>query len=309
MNNKTSFPRWFILIVGISGAGKSTVQNILGDLGFYAIGILPVSLCRPLIQDALKRSATSEVRLAVQPDIDSRAEQSEAQTVLKELRDGGWQVRIVFLDCSTEVLLKRYSETRRPHPGFDSVKDRNLEDTIQRERERLAPLKEIADYRIDTTTTSVHDLKRQLKDFIDSLAVRKVHRLRLNFMSFGFKYGLPRDCDLLVDVRFLPNPYFIEGMRDRTGLDEDVCQFVLSQKATGEFISRYTELLDFLMPHYIHEGKAYLNVGIGCTGGKHRSVAIAEEMAKRVHQGDYLISVVHRDNHLWNKKRDRNRAL
>ena len=270
-------------------------------MGFDGIGMLPVSLCRPLIDDALTKEKPA--RLAVQIDIKTHQDQEKVLQHVAQLRTSGWQVRVIFLDCSTPVLLSRYSETRRPHPVFNPDLDKNLEDTIEREREYLSLLKDTSDFRIDTSNINIHDLKRSLKAFVDSLAIRNEHTLRVNFMSFGFKHGLPRDCDLLMDVRFLPNPYFIQGMRELTGQDATVSEYVLTQAACNEFMDRYTELLNFLLPHYMHEGKAYLNIGIGCTGGKHRSVAIAEALSTRIQAGDYLISVVHRDEHLWHKKK------
>jgi UPF0042 nucleotide-binding protein len=202
---------------------------------------------------------------------------------------------LIFLDADTRSIVRRYSETRRPHPGFDPAKDKSLEETIQRERARLQPIKEAADLVLDTSSMNIHALKRELRDFLQNLGTVSARSMLVNFLSFGFKRGTPIDCDLIVDVRFLKNPHFIEDLREQDGRDQPVRDYVFSSPDAAEFVRRYAELLSFLLPKYQFEGKAYLNIGVGCTGGKHRSVAIAEALSKTIDPSRYLVSVKHRD--------------
>lgn len=283
------------ILAGLSGAGKSTAIRALSDLGFYVIDNLPVALFRQFLEYA---SAIPEkhVKTAILPDIDSEAERDDLLNLIDLYRrNNPNRVEVMFLDCSTDVIVKRYSETRRPHPGFEPHIDKTLEDAIQREREFFAAFKMVANYRIDTSQMTVHDLKREIKGYVESILRLPGKPVRLNFLSFGFKYGIPLDCDLVVDVRFLPNPYFVDELRYHSGLDQEVMHYVLQSELAKQFLTQYASLLNFLLPQYVFEGKSYLNVGIGCTGGKHRSVVIAEELSKRVATQDYLVSVKHRD--------------
>ncbi|RMG43664.1 MAG: RNase adapter RapZ [Candidatus Dadabacteria bacterium] len=283
-----------VLLAGISGAGKSSALNVFSDRDFAVVDNLPVPLLEQFVLFTAGDSKRFE-RTALLLDINSRDKVKELLGFFKALGNRPYVLQIVFLDCETQTVLKRYSETRRPHPGFDSLRDKTLADTVQRERNRLIPIKEMANLVVDTSNFTVHDLKRELNSFIDSLPSAKARTVRVNFLSFGFKYGAPLDCDLIVDVRFLPNPYFIEGLRDLTGKDRKVADYVLGFDDARSFIKRYTELLEFLLPRYIYEGKSYLNIGVGCTGGKHRSVTIAEELAKAVTHDQCVFSVKHRD--------------
>jgi RNase adapter protein RapZ len=283
-----------VLITGMSGAGKSTASAVMSDLGFYVIDNLPVPLFSNFIEYS-KSTPEKFTRTALLMDIDSQNKQKEMLALIKRLESEKMRLHLLFLDCRTDVILKRYSETRRPHPNFNPHKDKTLQDTIQRERERLMPFLENASLRIDTSEMTVHALKRELKAFVDSLSQCPEKTTRINFVSFGFKYGIPPDCDLVIDVRFLPNPYFVKGLRDKTGLDTEVKQYVLSSEQAAEFLDRYADLLEFLLPLYVFEGKSYLNIGIGCTGGRHRSVTIAQELYQRINHEDYLVSVQHRD--------------
>ncbi len=283
-----------ILIAGISGAGKSTALHSLSDLGYYAIENLPV----PLFDTFIEFSQTVPDRFkrtALLLDIFSRDTQQELLALLQRIGASRKAPELLFLDCRTETLLKRYSETRRPHPGFDVARDKSIADAIERERNRLMPIKERATFRIDTSEMNIHDLRRQLKSYVDQLGSASGNRIRVNFLSFGYKYGIPLDCDLVVDVRFLPNPYFVEHLREKTGLDEEVRSYLMEGTAAAEFIARYADLINYLLPKYGFEGKSYLNVGIGCTGGRHRSVVIAEMLSRKVSSPDCLISVKHRD--------------
>ncbi len=284
-----------ILITGVSGAGKSSVLHALADLGYYTVDNLPVSLLKTF----LEFSNTHQEKFrntALLLDVYSEDEQQELLAIFKELRNGHQEnIDLLFIDCNTDTILKRYSETRRPHPAFVAGKDSSLIETINTERNRLILFKELATFVLDTSNLNIHALRRKVREFIDNKHDTRSTTLTVSFISFGFKNGTPRGCDLIADVRFIPNPYFIEGLRKQCGLDEPVRDFVLNQETTIEFINRYTDLLKFLLPHYVFEGKAYLSIGIGCTGGKHRSVAIAEELAKRLADPAYLITVQHRD--------------
>jgi UPF0042 nucleotide-binding protein len=284
-----------VLIAGLSGAGKSHALDAFEDAGFYALDNLPVAL----LEQFLALSATHPGKYhktALQLDIDSRDTLALLTAFLEKLGPAASKVKIVFLDAKTESIIKRYSETRRPHPGFDPNKDKSLEETIQRERSRLTEVRERASFIVDTSTTTVHDLRRELLAYIDSLPAASNRALRVNFLSFGFKYGIPIDCDLVVDVRFLPNPHFIDELREKTGLDAAVSDYVLQSTHAQEFLKHYCALIEFLLPRYAYEGKSYLNIGIGCTGGKHRSVALACALAQRISSPQCLISVKHRDH-------------
>jgi len=283
-----------VLLLGISGAGKSTASKIIADMGYYTIENFPVDLLdqlTELMQQAPQRFARTSLLL----DTDNQSEPEELLNSINKLEKETKNLRIVFFDCSTEAIIRRYSETRRPHPGFDSATDRSLEDTVARERSRLQLLKDKTHSVIDTSNLTIHQLKRELHRTLEDIANPTSSLLHLNFLSFGFKHGIPRDCDLVIDVRFLQNPHFIEKLQPLTGLDPHVSKFVLESEHCEQFLHRYTELLNFLLPLYIKEGKSYLNIGIGCTGGQHRSVAISEELFRRIKNEDVNISVKHRD--------------
>jgi UPF0042 nucleotide-binding protein len=269
-------------------------MDLFADSGYFVVDNLPV----PLLPNFLAFTETAPERYsrtALLLDVDSRESRVAFMEWLDQLAPRPHNLKVVFLAADNRVILKRYSETRRPHPGFDATRDKTLEDTIQREQARLQPIKETADIVFDTTHFNVHALKRELREFLVTLGISADKQMRINFLSFGFKYGAPIDCDLIVDVRFLKNPYFEETLRDLTGLDAPVQKYVLNIPDTSDFLEKYTDLLSFLIPKYQFEGKAYLNVGIGCTGGKHRSVALAEELKRRCVSDRYLISAKHRD--------------
>lgn len=282
-----------MLVTGISGAGKSKAVDAISDLGFFNIENLPIKLLRDFIEFS-RSEAAHYTKIALIPDMSSDSAVTELLQTIDCLSPRR-KVHIIFLDCANDTIIRRYSETRRPHPNFDPVKDKTLADAILRERSRLEQFKERANLVLDTTDLNIHDLKRALTAYTESIAVNTDHLLRLNFMSFGFKHGVPNDCDLLIDVRFLPNPYFIDTLRDLDGTHADVSAYVLQSEACMEFMHRYSELLTYLIPRYIHSGKAYLNIAIGCTGGKHRSVAIAEALKKQMQHPAYLVSATHRD--------------
>jgi UPF0042 nucleotide-binding protein len=269
-------------------------MDLLSDSGYYVVDNLPV----PLLQNFLAFSRHSGARFtytALLLDIDSQESRAQLLPLLKGEGTSYPNLKVVFLDADTPAIVRRYSETRRPHPGFDPTKDKTLEDTIQRERLRLQPIKEIADFVLDTSAFNVHTLKRELRGFLSSLDAQGGRSLRVNFLSFGFKKGVPIDCDLIVDVRFLRNPHFVESLREKDGRDAEVRNYVFESSDAAEFVTRYADLLRFLLPRYQFEGKAYINVGVGCTGGKHRSVAIAEALSQNVDTSEFLVSVKHRD--------------
>lgn len=287
MNNQQTL----IIVAGLSGAGSSSAIDLLEDLGFFTVEHLPV----PLLPECLKLIAGDPRRFsrtAMSLDIASQEKQA---LLLETLVKQAPLASVIFCECSTPVILKRYSETRRPHPGFDSKRDLTLADTVQRERTRLQPIKEMAHFVIDSSALSIHQFKRELEQFVLAVTKDSARTMRINFLSFGFKYGVPSDCDLLMDVRFLPNPHFIDELRDKTGLDSNVAEYVIAQADTQEFLSRYLDFLRFVIPRYVAEGKAYLNIGIGCTGGKHRSVAIAEHLSQSLSLAQSVVSAKHRD--------------
>lgn len=283
-----------VIIAGLSGAGKSSAMDLLGDSGYYIVDNLPVALLEQFLGYS-KKAGPRFANTALLLDIDSRESRVELLPKLGRPEDRPSNVKVAFLDADTQTIVRRYSETRRPHPGFDPVKDKTLSDTITRERQRLQPIKEAANLLLDTSTFTIHNLRRELREFLTTLGAVPSRGMRVNFLSFGFKRGVPLDCDLIADVRFLRNPHFVDELRPQDGRDTPVREYVFSFPDAQEFVTRYEDLLKFLLPRYLQEGKAYLNIGIGCTGGQHRSVAIAEELAKKIVGPEYLVSVKHRD--------------
>lgn len=282
------------MVAGLSGAGKSSAMALLSDCGYYVVDNLPVPLLGQFFD--FSRGAVSRYRnTALLIDVDSKESRTQLLSVIQTKGARPSNLKVIFLDADDASIVRRYSETRRPHPGFDPQKDTTLADTISRERARLQPIKESADLRVDTSSFNIHTLRRELREFLDTLGVVGRTSLRINFLSFGFKHGVPLDCDLIVDVRFLRNPHFVDHLRQQDGRDAPVRDYVFETPEASEFVTRYTDLLAFLLPKYQAEGKAYLNIGIGCTGGRHRSVAIAEALAQKSDFATYLVSVKHRD--------------
>ena len=283
-----------VIVTGMSGAGKSTALNMLEDADYYCVDNLPLPLVKPFAQIAMDGASSEFTKFAVGIDIRSYMKEKEADfdRTLKDLREAGIPYELLFLDASDEVLLKRYKETRRIHPL--AGKDGNVDQAIDRERELLAPLKDEADYVLDTSKLLTRELKKEMRRvFVQDRSFRS---LFVTVQSFGFKYGIPADSDLVVDVRFLPNPYYVESLRPLTGNDKEIREFVFASKATGEFLYRYSELLKFLIPHYIDEGKNQLVISVGCTGGRHRSVALANALSERLSgENDFAVRTEHRD--------------
>ena len=306
-----------IIVSGVSGSGKSTALKALEDLGFFCVDNLPVSLVPSFVQHMLAVPAVKDEKkarsdrksggkgsastLPVGPDrfalrIDCKNEKaySALQQAIQELRDAGVPVTLFFFDCRDDVVLWRFKETRRPHPVLLTVKDRTIETVKQAltyERNALANIRQLADKVIDTSLFSPHELRRIVEEHVGI----KAPQLEVVVCSFGFKYGVPHEVDLLVDVRFLPNPHFVPHLRGGTGEDKEVRDFVFAHDEANQFLERYANLLEFLLPKYQHEGKRYLTIGIGCTGGKHRSVAIAIALAERISAFGFKPTISHRD--------------
>jgi RNase adapter protein RapZ len=277
-----------VVVSGLSGAGRSTAAKCLEDLGYYVVDNLPPSLIAAMV-DLGSHTSGEVTRIAVVVDVRSRAFSADLRSVIGELDEQGYRPRVLFLEAADDVLVRRFENNRRAHPLQGGGR---LVDGIAAERELLSDLHAVADLVVDTSRLSVHDLRRQLELEFSGGAVPA---LRATVLSFGFKYGLPLDADLVADVRFLPNPHWIPELRPHTGQDPDVRDYVLSQEGAGRFLDVYTELLRLVGAGYQREGKRYLTLAIGCTGGKHRSVAMAEEIAKRLAGDGVQTTVAHRD--------------
>ena len=275
----------------MSGAGKSTALKMLEDMGYFCVDNLPVPLI-PKFAELLAVPGTEMNKAALGVDIRSGQSFQELANVLKVLDEGGCQYEILYLESSDDVLVKRYKETRRFHPLAGS--DGRVEDGLKRERELLGFLKKKADYLVDTS----HMLTRELKAELNKIFVqnKEYKNLYITVLSFGFKYGIPNDADLVFDVGFLPNPYYVDELRPLTGLDDAVFNYVMDSDIAKAFADKLEDMIRFLIPNYIKEGKTSLVIGIGCTGGKHRSVTISRELFSRLSQsGDYGIRLEHRD--------------
>jgi RNase adapter protein RapZ len=277
----------FVVITGLSGAGRTQVGNTLEDLGWFVIDNLPSELVPKVAELARFRDTTAPVALVA----GSGGELTDVAPVLEELRRGGTPVQVVFLDASTPTLVRRYGDTKRRHPFLDDVG--SVQGAIEEERRRLLPVREAADIVIDTTDLNVHDLRRRVTELFQRADAGQ--NTRVTIMSFGYKHGVPADADLVLDCRFLPNPHWVEELRPLTGLDPEIQDYVASFDMTGDFLERLAGLLDLLLPAYLSEGKAVLTVSFGCTGGRHRSVAIAERVAERLRGQGIEPTVRHRD--------------
>lgn len=275
-----------VIISGVSGSGKSTAMNVLEDLGYYCVDNLPMTLL-PKFIELCENSQGDITKIALVVDIREGVFFEGAPEVIKDLKEKGHPIDLIFLDSSDTALVRRYKETRRKHPL--SVNG-NILEGISREREMLKELKELSSYSIDTSDFNVHDLKELIKNKFDKSRSQK---LLVNILSFGYKHGHPYDADMVFDVRFLPNPYFVEELKDLNGLDDEIVKFVLGREDTGEYIRKLTEFLEFLIPKYEKEGKSYLTIAVGCTGGKHRSVVIAGKLSE--HFSHLSPVTIHRD--------------
>lgn len=280
----------FVILTGMSGAGKSTAIKMMEDIGFYCVDNLPIPLLEKFVELSEQQN-TEFQKVAVGIDIRNGQALEELLGVLDRIKENGANYDILFLDAEDSVLVKRYKETRRNHPLAGGER---VDKGIIEERNRLAFLKERADYIIDTS----HLLTRELKLELEKIFVQNqdYKNLFITILSFGFKYGIPTDSDLVFDVRFLPNPYYVEGLRAKTGNDKEIQEYVLQFKEAHEFLDKLEDMLSFLIPNYITEGKNQLVISVGCTGGKHRSVTLANELYRLLSGSkEYGLKIEHRD--------------
>lgn len=293
MTSPARFP--FLVVTGLSGAGKSTVLNVFEDLRFFSVDGLPASLVPKLVDLFRGDNPLHYLGLAVGMDFPHADFLSEWESVFQELSSMGAPPQIVFLEARTGVLLKRYATTRRPHPLANLADNEGLglESAIEKERSLLLPIRSSADLVIDTSEYSVHDLRRKIQDKWKVLE-GAVRGLRVHVITFGFKYGVPSEADFVFDLRFLPNPYFSEELRPKSGKDADVAEYVLGADPGKGFLARLTDFLAYLLPLFEAEGRYRVTLAIGCTGGRHRSVAVAEALGRALKNSDYPVTLEHR---------------
>ena len=277
------------IITGLSGSGKSTALAALEDSGFYCIDNMPVDLLPKFLELPIERD--SEISgLALVMDLRERGFLTKYSAVFSQLKKSGYFFQILFLEAQEEIVVQRYSETRRQHPVS---KGNSLLDSIRLEKEQLEDLRSAADIVIDTSSFNVHDLKSKIVDIAQKSKINVP--MRINVLSFGFKYGIPYDADLIMDVRFMANPYFVAELKELDGEAQEIKDFVLGHKDTRAFLDKYLDLLDYLIPLYEKEGKAYLTIALGCTGGRHRSVTIAGTIYEHIRAMGKTVELNHRD--------------
>jgi UPF0042 nucleotide-binding protein len=277
-----------VIITGMSGSGKASVLKAFEDLGYYCVDNLPIGLI-PRFADLVKQSSEIE-KAALVADIREGEQLKRLPAIIRSLKK---QVNtsVLFLEASDDVLLRRFSETRRPHP---LGKDSTVKSALNEERQRLQPIRDMADFVVDSSRFNVHELRAHITSKFTAGSTEK--DILISIVSFGYKTGVPSDVDLVFDVRFLPNPHFVPEFRPLTGRHPQVAKYIRSFPQTQEFIDRISDLLIYLIPHYIREGKSYLTIAFGCTGGQHRSVMISEDVKKRLAKAGYRVKVVHRDS-------------
>jgi RNase adapter protein RapZ len=277
-----------VIITGMSGSGKASVLKAFEDLGYYCVDNLPVELIPQFAELAMQSSEIRRTALVV--DVREGSKLGKLPGILKSVRRM-IPTRVVFLEASDAVLLRRFSETRRPHPlGTDAP----VKAALKAERQHLGAIRRLADLVIDTSKFNVHELRSHITERFHERSLE--HSILVSCVSFGFRNGVPEDADLVFDVRFLPNPHFVPEFRPLTGRDPRVAKYIRSFPQTREFIRRISDLLVYLLPHYVHEGKSYLTIAFGCTGGQHRSVMIAEEVGGKLRRAGYRVKVLHRDS-------------
>ncbi len=277
-----------VIITGMSGSGKASVLKVFEDLGYYCVDNMPVDLI-PSFAELVSQSPETH-RAALVVDVREGARLDKLPVILKAVKKI-IPAKVLYLEANDEVLMRRYSETRRPHPMGSHAPVRA---SVKAERKRLAPISALADELIDTSKFNVHELRSFINERFRHES--KQNNIMISVVSFGFREGVPEDADLVFDVRFLPNPHFIPEFRPLTGRHPKVAKYIRSFPQTKESLNRISDLLTFLLPHYVKEGKSYLTIGIGCTGGQHRSVMITEELAKRLRKAGYAAKTVHRDS-------------
>jgi UPF0042 nucleotide-binding protein len=277
-----------VVVTGVSGGGRSTVARALENVGFYVVDNLPQALMLDMAELAQKAGGAAQ-RTAMVLDVRSRAFSTDLAGAIRALKERGFQPRVVFVDADDEVLIRRFESVRRSHPLQG---DGRLADGIAAERKLLEEARDQADVIVDTSHLNINQLRRRVEEMFGGEDAR---RLRVTVLSFGFKYGLPPDADFVLDARFLPNPYWVPELREHTGREEDVSQYVLGQHGAVTFVETYARLINATAPGFEREGKRYLTVADGCTGGKHRSVAIAEELATRLRHARLAANAQHRD--------------
>ena len=280
-------PRQLVVLTGLSGSGKSTVLHAFEDMGFYCVDNLPVELI-PIFAELHAAGEGDFVRAALLVDAREGAQLDKLPPLLRHLKKDH-PITLVFIDAAEDALLRRYSETRRPHP---LGKKFSVRESLTHERALMEPIRKLADVVIDTTKFNVHELRHFITERFKN---PDRSPMLVSLVSFGYKYGVPTDADLVFDVRFLPNPHFVPRLREYTGRDPKVRRYIQSFPQTGEFLRRISGLLAYLIPHYIEEGKSYLTIALGCTGGKHRSVMLSEEIEKNLAKHKFSTKVVHRD--------------
>ena len=282
-----------VLISGLSGSGKTTAIKALEDMGFYCVDNLPFVLF-PKFVELCSQSAGEIAKAALVVDIRGKEFLEGSRQIIQQLREEGYLIEILFLESSDEILVRRYRETRRQHP---LAIGRSVLDGIQSERDGLRVMRHMADKVIDTSEFNVHDLQDEIRKYFSNES--RLRKMTVTLLSFGYSYGIPYEADLLVDVRFLPNPYFIEELKRLSGEDSQVSEYVLKWDETREFLRRFQQLVEFLIPLYKKEGKTYLTIAIGCTGGRHRSIVVAdvmeEHLRKHLRGGDVILRTTHRD--------------
>ena len=279
----------FVIVTGLSGSGKSEVMKSLEDMDFYCVDNLPPALIVNFAEICYHAGSMLD-KVALGIDIRGMKFFQDLHDSLEKLQKENYPFEVLFLDCDDDTLLKRYKMTRRNHP---LALNRQIPEGIKIEREILNPLKEIASYIIDTTNMKPKDLKEEISKIYSAGEIQT--NLTISVLSFGFKHGIPKDSDLVFDVRFLPNPYYVESLREKTGEDQEVRDYVMNSDISREFYAKLTDMIDFLIPQYVEEGKHHLVISIGCTGGRHRSVTIANLISEEIHNKGYRVVKKHRD--------------
>lgn len=281
----------FIIITGLSGSGRTTAARVLEDEGFYVVDNFPLALVPQFLRLNQDKPLAQSAGIALVMDVRNPHFSVECDSSINAVQAAGYDLDILFLESSDDILIRRFSETRRRHPLYDTE---GLSSSIGAERKMLAGLRNKATAIIDTSSLSVHELKASVLSHLYN-DINAGSSMMIRLQSFGFRYGLPVDADLVIDVRFLPNPHYIEALRPQCGLDKEVARYVLNQPLCAEFLKRTLDWLKFTLPLYKKEGKHYLTIAIGCTGGQHRSVAVAEELHAQLMDNFYSVRVSHRD--------------